>query len=84
MVSTDCDTKEDIELGDIEDDEFRLLIYKSRNAPTSIGGLLIRMGFDKDGTECDIIKKFCNRGDKLDTIKDSELEVEFLDNGLAK
>ena len=73
-----------IELGDIEDNEFKLLIYKSRNAPTYIGGLLIRIGFDKDGTKFNLIKKFCTRGDKLDKIKDIELEVEFQDNGLDK
>ena len=30
------------------------------------------------------LRNFALGGDKLDTIKDSELEVEFLDNGLAK
>ena len=79
LVNTDCETDEDIEIGEFIENNVKLLVLKSQNLDRVLIGILIRWDGDDDISNFEIIKKFCTKGDKLDRIFD--LGIELKNNG---
>ena len=79
LVGIDCHSEDDLETGKFNDDSVRLLVLKPK-----IVGILIHMGDERGDSNFEILKKYCVRGDKLDRIKNSDLGIEFKDNGVVR